>query len=134
MPEMDLSLEMNSTIEQTAESIQSNVNKKLEDYSTTEEMNSTITQTAETINTEVSKKAGKNEVCSIVSQSADAINIKANRISIESTNFKLSKAFTIDFVLISGKSNLSTTVNLFSNTFELKIDLIANLFSFLFTV
>ena len=88
--------EMNSTIEQTAESIQSNVNKKLEDYSTTEEMNSTITQTAETINTEVSKKAGKNEVCSIVSQSADAINIKANRISIESTNFKLSKEGAIE--------------------------------------
>lgn len=88
--------EMNSTIAQTAESIQSNVNKKLEDYSTTEEMNSTITQTAETINTEVSKKAGKNEVCSIVSQSADAINIKANRISIESTNFKLSKEGAIE--------------------------------------
>ena len=88
--------EMNSTIEQTAESIQSNVNKKLEDYSTTEEINSTITQTAETINTEVSKKAGKNEVCSIVSQSADAINIKANRISIESTNFKLSKEGAIE--------------------------------------
>jgi len=36
--------------------------------------------------------------------------------------------------LISANSNLSTTVNSFSNTFELNKDLIANLLSFLLTV
>ena len=43
--------------------------------------------------------------------------------------FNAVKAFTIDFVLISFNSNLSTTVNSFSITLELNTDLIASLFS-----
>ena len=55
-------------------------------------------------------------------------------INVVPSTFKSDKAFTIVFVLISANSNLSTTVNSFSNTLELNIDLIASLLSFLFTV
>ena len=100
--------ETNSKITQKADSITSEVNKsistakqeainsansstdnKLRNYSTTTEMNSKITQTAEEINTEVRKKVGEDEICSIISQSADKITIKSNRISIQSSYFTL---------------------------------------------
>lgn len=75
--------EMNSSISQTAQSITSTVNKKFEDYSTTEEMQSKITQTANSINSEVSKKVGKSEIISRINQSAETIKINANKISLE---------------------------------------------------
>ena len=99
--------ETNSQINQKADSITSSVSKtystktettnakneainsanastdeKLEDYSTTEQMNSVITQTAEEINLEVSKKVGKDEVISQINQSAEKIQIQANKINI----------------------------------------------------
>ena len=46
----------------------------------------------------------------------------------------MEKNHTICFVLISLKGILSTTISSLSVTFELKIDFIANLFSFLFTL
>ena len=55
-------------------------------------------------------------------------------INVFPSTFNAVKAFTIDFVLISFNSNLSTTVNSFSITLELNTDLIASLFSFLLTV
>lgn len=75
--------EMNSSISQTAQSITSTVNKKFEDYSTTEEMQSKITQTANSINSEVSKKVGKSEIISRINQSAETIKINANKISLK---------------------------------------------------
>ena len=75
--------EMNSSISQTAQSITSTVNKKFKDYSTTEEMQSKITQTANSINSEVSKKVGKSEIISRINQSAETIKINANKISLE---------------------------------------------------
>ena len=75
--------ELNSTITQTAQSITSTVNKKFKDYSTTEEMQSKITQTANSINSEVSKKVGKSEIISRINQSAETIKINANKISLE---------------------------------------------------
>lgn len=90
--------EMNSTIEQTAQNITSTVNQTLTNYATADdleeqvaELNSTITQTANSINFEVSKKVGANEVCSVISQSADEISLKGNRVIIESDNFNLDK-------------------------------------------
>ena len=83
--------EMNSAITQSAQSIEISVNTKLEGYSTTEEMNSAIKITADAINSEVSKKVGEDEVCSVISQSADEILLKGNRVLVESDNFILNK-------------------------------------------
>ena len=83
--------EMNSSISQTAQSITSTVNKKFKDYSTTEEMQSKITQTANSINSEVSKKVGKSEIISRINQSAETIKINANKISLERKRNKFNK-------------------------------------------
>lgn len=83
--------EMNSRITQTAQSIELSVNQKLEGYSTTEEMNSTITQTAQEINSEVSKKVGEDEIISKINQSAEKIQINANKISLERKRNKLNE-------------------------------------------
>lgn len=95
--------EMNSAITQTAEGIELSVNQKLTSYATNEELeeqvtelNSTITQTAGEINLEVSKKVGEDEICSVISQSADEISLKGNRVIIESTNFELDKNGTLN--------------------------------------
>ena len=55
------------------------------------EMNSAITQTADEINLEVSKKVGEDEVISTINQSAEKIELKANRLVIDSDYFKLSE-------------------------------------------
>lgn len=102
--------EMNSSIQQTAQSIELSVNQKLTGYSTTQEMNSAITvkaneitssvsksyatktelntakseikQTTDSITSTVSTKVGKNEVISRINQSAEAVQINANKISL----------------------------------------------------
>lgn len=55
------------------------------------EMNSAITQTADEINLEVSKKVGENEVISTINQSAEKIELRANRLIVDSDNFKLTE-------------------------------------------
>lgn len=115
----DTSKEVSSKIEQKANSITSEVNNTFKNYSTTTQMNSAITQkadsitsavsktyatrgelntakseikqTTDSITSTVSKKVGKNEVCSMINQSADEILLKGNRVVIESNNFKLTK-------------------------------------------
>ena len=74
--------EMNSEINQTAQEIDLKVNKKIENYSTTAEMNAQIEITAEEINSEVSRKVGNDEVISKINQSAEQIQINANKISL----------------------------------------------------
>ena len=64
-------VEMNSAIEQTAEKVEINVNKKLESYSKTTEMNAAINVTAKEINQEVKKKVGNDEIISKINQSAE---------------------------------------------------------------
>lgn len=66
-------VEMNSAIEQTAEKVDINVNKKLESYSKTTEMNALIDVKADEINQEVSKKVGNDEVISKINQSAEKV-------------------------------------------------------------
>lgn len=111
--------ELNSEINQTANEIQLSVDEKLKTYPTTTEMNSAIKisanditstvskqyatkgelntakseikQTTDSIVSTVSKKVGNDEICSKISQSADEILLKGNRIIIESDNFKLNK-------------------------------------------
>lgn len=76
-------VEMSSEIKQTKESINLSVNKKLEGYSTTTEMNSAIKVSAENINSEVRKKVGNDEIISKINQSAEQIQIDANKISLK---------------------------------------------------
>jgi len=76
-------LQMNSAIEQTAQSIDLSVSKKLEGYSTTEEMQSAIKIEADGIKSTVSKKVGEDEIISKINQSSEAITINANKISLE---------------------------------------------------
>lgn len=84
-------VEMTSAIQQSVEQVQSKVNKTLKDnYSTTQEMESTITQTAEEINTEVRKKVGEDEIITKINQSAEAVAIQANKISLNGKTFDLS--------------------------------------------
>lgn len=88
--------QMNSAITQSAESIELSVNQKLTSYATTDaleeqvtELNSTISQTAQEINLEVSKKVGDDEIISCINQSAESIQIDANKISLEGKEINL---------------------------------------------
>ncbi len=71
---------------QTADTIRTEVSRE---YATKDEMTSSITQTADAINLEVSKKVGKTEVISSINQSAEAITINANKISLEGKTISL---------------------------------------------
>ena len=104
-------VEVNSKITQTAQDITLSTDKKLEDYSTTTQMNSAITvkaneitssvsqtyetkesatkqysnikQTTNNITTEVGKKVGNDEIISKINQSAEQIQIDADKISLK---------------------------------------------------
>lgn len=54
------------------------------------EMESSITQTAEEINTEVRKKVGEDEIISKINQSAEAVTINANKINLNGKTLNLS--------------------------------------------
>ena len=103
-------VELNSKIEQTASSITSSVNQTLTNYDTKTEVNSKIQQTAnditstvsqtyetksnanskyseikqttDSISSTVSKKVGNNEIISKINQSAEQVQINANKISL----------------------------------------------------
>ena len=74
-------IEMNSSIEQKADEIDISVNKKLENYSTTEETNSAINLKSDEINSEVNKKVGKTEIGTYIGQNAEAVKLAWNQIS-----------------------------------------------------
>lgn len=116
--------EMNSAINQTAGQIELTVNQKLTEYATEEqlegavtELNASIVTKANEITSTVSKKAGKDEICSIISQSAEEILLKGNRVLIEAEDFELSKDGKVratagligGFVL--GKEKFMTTID-----------------------
>lgn len=120
--------EMNSAINQTAQSIELSVNQKLTGYSTTNEMNSAINikaneitssvsktystkeelatakseikQTTDSITSTVSKKIGNDEVISKINQSAETVSISANKVD-------LSGYVTVSNLQTAGK----TTIN-----------------------
>ncbi len=75
--------EMKSEINQSAKSVEISVSQKLEGYSTTKEMNAAIKVSADNIQTQVKSKVGNNEVISKINQSAEKIQINANKISLE---------------------------------------------------
>ena len=66
-------------------------NNYTEIFATKVEMTSSITQTAEEINLEVSKKVDENEIISTINQSAEQIQINANKISLERKRDKFNK-------------------------------------------
>ena len=72
--------EMNSAINQTAQSIELSVNQKFEGYSTTEEMNAAINVKANEINSSVNSKL---EDYSTTTEMNSAITQKANEITSE---------------------------------------------------
>lgn len=66
----------------------------LKSYSTTEQMNSAIKQKADSIETEVSKKVGSAEIISKINQSPESVAINASKISLNgavtaNSNFKI---------------------------------------------
>ncbi len=74
-------VEMNRAINQTAEQVDINVNKKLESYSKTTEMNAAIKLVSDNITSEVNKKVGKTEVGTYIQQNAEAVKLAWNQIS-----------------------------------------------------
>lgn len=119
--------EMNSAITQTAQSIELSVNQKLEGYSTTEEMNAAIEVTANEINSEVSKKVGDDEIISKINQSAEGIQINANKVSLEGKEINLtgddiaieSQKLSIDK---DGKITIKTQGDSSPNYFVIEVD------------
>ena len=111
--------EMNSAIQQTAQSITSSVNQTLINYATNDELedevtqlNSTITQTASEINSTVSQKVGKTEVISSINQSAEAVQINANKISLDGKQINLTSD---DITISSTNFNVDKNGNLSCN-------------------
>ncbi len=75
-------------------------------FATRVEMSSSIRQTAEEIRMEVRRKANEEDVCSIISQSAEQILLKGNRVVIESNNFQLDEQGNIK----CSNANISGTI------------------------
>lgn len=87
--------ELNSEISQTSSEIKLSVDEKLESYPTTTQMNSAISVTAQQINSEVSKKVGEDEVISKINQSAEAVTINADKISLNGKTINLTGDNTV---------------------------------------
>lgn len=90
-------VEMNSAIEQTAEQVDINVNKKLESYSKTTEMNAAINVKADAINQEVKKKVGEDEIVSKINQSAEEVLIHADKLDINGKAAKFKTEINAEF-------------------------------------
>ena len=107
-------------------SANASTDEKLEDYSTTEEMNSTITQKADEINSTVSKKVGKNEIISTINQSAESAKINANKIQLSANDIlNLLAGNTINIQsrnikIASDNFNVDSNGNIIANSATLK--------------
>ena len=113
-----------SEVSQTASSILSTVETE---YATKDLMRSSIQQTADEINLEVSKKVGDNEIISKINQSAEAIQIQANKVSLAGKTIALtsdnininSNNFRVDNYgnITASNANISGTINASSGSF-----------------
>lgn len=88
--------ETDSIISQTSESIDLSVNAKLSNYSTTNELNA-----------QLELKVDTNELVSEINASADVINLRGNRVIIDSDNFKL----TADGTITANAGTFGGTIN-----------------------
>lgn len=84
----------------------SNLNGKIDTAKT--EMKSEIEQTAESINSTVSKKVGKDEIISAINQTAESVKIKANHIELTG-NVTISALSQDALNTIKGYSNQALT-------------------------
>lgn len=73
--------ELSSNITQTKKEVDVSVNEKLINYATTEEMNSAIKVTADSINNEVTKKVNEDELGTKIEQNYEAVKLAWNLIS-----------------------------------------------------
>lgn len=90
--------EMNAAIKLESDNITSSVSRQFENVDKSiSQTNSKITQTAESITSEVSKKVGEDEIISKINQTAEEITINANKINIDgkACNFKTNISTTI---------------------------------------
>lgn len=90
-------VEMNSAINQTAEQVDINVNKKLKSYSKTTEMNAAINVKADAINQVVKKKVGEDEIVSKINQSAEEVLIHADKLDINGKAAKFKTEINAEF-------------------------------------
>lgn len=88
--------ETDSIINQTSQSIDLSVNAKLSNYSTTNELNA-----------QLELKVDTNELVSEINASADVINLRGNRVIIDSDNFKL----TTDGTITANAGTFGGTIN-----------------------
>lgn len=94
----------------TAESnANSHTDDALKSYSTTVEMNSAISQSADSISSKVSKTyVGKSSIISEINQSAESIKISADKVAIETSDFTFGKApSTVTMKTNSGSTGVS---------------------------
>lgn len=75
-------VEMSSSIEQTAEKIESKVSKTYETLEEARTQYSNFKQTTNEISIQVVKKVGKNEIISSINQSAEQVQVEADKINI----------------------------------------------------
>lgn len=122
-------VEMTTEIKQTANEINIEVDEKLNSYPTKTEMNSAISLSANEINLQVSKKVGNDEIISKINQSAEQIQIDANKISlagkainlssenitINSDNFAVDKYGNITAYNARLQGNITATSGTFEN-------------------
>ena len=87
----DTSAQVNSKIEQEADNITTTVSSTYATKNQLTTAQSQIKQTTDSISTEVSKKVGNNEIISKINQSAESIQIDANKISLKRKNNKFNK-------------------------------------------
>ena len=99
-------IQTQSKIEQASNQIMLEVSEQYETQNDANENYSRLTQTAQEISTEVSKKVGNNEVISKINQSAEAVTINANKISLAGKTINM----TSDNVVIN-----SSTLNIDKN-------------------
>lgn len=96
-------------------------------YTTKVELNSSINQTAESIMLEVSQKVGENEVISSINQSAEEISINANKINLNgvvtaNNNFIIKENGTMECtgadIKLSDDGSASSSLNLYSTNYH----------------
>ena len=115
--------EMNSAINQSAQSIELNVNQKLTGYSTTEEMNSAINIKSNEITSSVNKKLENydtsSEVNSKIEQKADSITSSVSKTYETKTN--ASNTYATKTQLTTAKSEIKQTTDSITSTVSKKV-------------
>ena len=115
--------EMNSAINQTAQSVELSVNQKLTGYSTTEEMNSAINIKSNEITSSVNKKLENydtsSEVNSNIEQKADSITSSVSKTYETKTN--ASNTYATKTQLTTAKSEIKQTTDSITSTVSKKV-------------